>query len=74
MVTVELRPSLSRAWTLGRLKKRLVGSVEFIFCQCLWSIFRLNCLDEAKVFYLALWWWDTVVNRVGANLLDKKHV
>ena len=45
-----------------------------LFSVIVWSILRLNCLAEAKVFYLAQSWWDTVVNRVSANLLDKKHV
>ena len=70
MVTVQLRPSL----VSKEGSKRVPGSIKFIFRQCLWSILRLNGLHEAKVFYLAQSWWDTVVNRVSANLLDKKHV
>ena len=70
MVTVQLRPSL----VSKEGPKRVPGSIKFIFHQCLWSILRLNGLHEAKVFYLAQSWWDTVVNRVSANLLDKKHV
>ena len=35
---------------------------------------RLNEVAEAKVVYLAEEWWDTVVNRVSANLANKKHV
>ena len=73
MVTVEQRPTLSKAWALRRLKKGSQAVLN-LFSVSVWSILRLNCLAEAKVFYLAQSWWDTVVNRVSANLLDKKHV